>query len=329
MKLAIAAPVAARRSRHCSRPCGRQRSRSIRPRPATHPPPRALGRSADTRLVAAMKRRDLATVRELAAERVGVNAQDSESASALHWAAHWNDLDAAKLLLAAGADPNLANRFGVTPLHEAATVGNAAMLEAHARRRRQRERRVRRRRDGAHDGRALGRRGRGARRCSRTAREVDHVERWHGQTALMWAAIEDHADVVQQLHRTPAPKWIALRRSTTGSRSTTAKATCRRRATSAASRPCSSRRAAARSRPPTKLLDAGADARRRRADVSAHLTAARDRERPLHAREEAHRPRRRRRTTARCTSPSTRATWATTRSGRTRPTRTAPSRIST
>ena len=50
------------------------------------------------------------------------------SASALHWAAYRNDLDAVKRLLDEGADPNAVNRFGVTPLHEAATVGNAAML---------------------------------------------------------------------------------------------------------------------------------------------------------------------------------------------------------
>ena len=27
--------------------------------------------------------------------------------------------------------------------------------------------------------------------------DVDATENWHGQTALMWAAIENHADVVQ------------------------------------------------------------------------------------------------------------------------------------
>ena len=40
--------------------------------------------------------------------------------TALHWAAHWDDLDTAKLLLRAGANAKAANRYGVTPLHEAA-----------------------------------------------------------------------------------------------------------------------------------------------------------------------------------------------------------------
>ena len=51
------------------------------------------------------------------------------SASPLHWAAHNNDVGAVKRLLSEGADPNLANRFGFTPLHEAAIVRNAEMLE--------------------------------------------------------------------------------------------------------------------------------------------------------------------------------------------------------
>ena len=152
----------------------------------------------DSRLVVAMKNRDLATVRTLVAEDVGVNTQDAESASALHWAAHWNDLDAVKLLLSAGADPNLANRFGVTPLHEAATVGNAEMLGLML--------------DAG--GNANATFGEGETVLMTAARagdaasvrtllahggQPDTTETWHGQTALMWAAIEDHADVAALL----------------------------------------------------------------------------------------------------------------------------------
>lgn len=155
----------------------------------------AQSSAPDTRLVAAMKARDLTTVRELAAEGVGLDVQDTESATALHWAAHWNDLDAVKALLRAGANPNVANRFGVTPLHEAATVGNAEMLalmlEA--------------------GGNANAEFGEGETVLMSAARagdaesvkallahggNVEAAERWHGQTALMWAAMENHADVV-------------------------------------------------------------------------------------------------------------------------------------
>jgi ankyrin repeat protein len=152
----------------------------------------------DARLVAAMKNRDVASVRQLIAEGVGVDTQDAETASALHWAAHWNDLDAVRLLLKAGADANLANRFGVTPLHEAAIVGNAAMLEAMLE-------------AGGNPNAVFGegetvlmtaaRAGDAAsvRALLAHGGKPDATENWHGQTALMWAALENHAEVVQLL----------------------------------------------------------------------------------------------------------------------------------
>jgi ankyrin repeat protein len=120
------------------------------------------------------------------------------SASALHWAAYRNDLDAVKRLLSEGADPNAVNRFGVTPLHEAATAGNAAMLEALL--------------DAGGDANAAFGEGETVLMTAARAGDAasvqtllangakpDATESWHGQTALMWAAIENHADVVQLL----------------------------------------------------------------------------------------------------------------------------------
>jgi ankyrin repeat protein len=125
-------------------------------------------------------------------------ASADTSASTLHWAARRNDLGAVKRLLSEGADANLANRFGFTPMHEAATVGNAEMLELML--------------EAGGDPNATFGEGETVLMTAARAGDVESVkallahggkpdttENWHGQTALMWAAIENHAEVVQLL----------------------------------------------------------------------------------------------------------------------------------
>ena len=60
-------------------------------------------------------------------QHVDPNVRQPDGASALHWAAHWDDLDLADLLIGAGADVNAADRDGMTPLVEACTNGSASM----------------------------------------------------------------------------------------------------------------------------------------------------------------------------------------------------------
>ncbi len=95
-----------------------------------------LGASAaDAQLIQAVKNGDATAVRELLGRDAGVNARQGDGATALHWAAHLNDLDTADLLIRAGAAVNATNDLGVTPLWVATTGGSAAMvaklLEAH------------------------------------------------------------------------------------------------------------------------------------------------------------------------------------------------------
>jgi ankyrin repeat protein len=152
----------------------------------------------DLRLVAAMKNQDTTAARALLRQKVDVNAADVDGATALQWAAHWNDLDATKALLAAGAKADVANRYGITPLHEAATIGSAPLVNTLLR-------------AGA---RADATYGEGETPLMLAARsgnlesvkllleagaDANAAEKFRGQTALMLAAVENHADVVHAL----------------------------------------------------------------------------------------------------------------------------------
>jgi ankyrin repeat protein len=91
-------------------------------------PPQAVAAAADTRLAEAAMKRDAPAVRALLEQKVDVNAPGSDGTPALHWFVRGDDLDTARLMLAAGADATRPNRYGVTPLFLACANGNAAMI---------------------------------------------------------------------------------------------------------------------------------------------------------------------------------------------------------
>jgi ankyrin repeat protein len=152
---------------------------------------------SDSRLIDAIRSRDTAAARALIT-RVDVNAAQPDGATALHWAAHWDDVEIADALLRAGARVNAANDLGVTPLLVAAADAGAAMvtrlLEAGA------------------DPNAAPASGETALMiAARTGRaesvrallvhgaQVNARDAARQQTALMWAAAHGHADVVRLL----------------------------------------------------------------------------------------------------------------------------------
>ena len=152
----------------------------------------------DLRLVDAAEQHHSQRVRELVRAGVDVNTPTADGATALLWAAHWDDhelvdlllragadanaaedhglrplamacenasADMVNTLLAAGADPDAAQTNGVTPLITASGTGNARIVETLL----------------AH------------------GVDVNAVIPSTGQTALMWATAERHFDVMQQL----------------------------------------------------------------------------------------------------------------------------------
>ncbi len=89
-----------------------------------------VAQDRDLRLVDAVKEGDQKTLRALLKEQVDVNIAQVDGATALHWAAHRNDLTSVELLIGKGAKVNATNDYGVTALSLACTNANTALVEA-------------------------------------------------------------------------------------------------------------------------------------------------------------------------------------------------------
>jgi len=155
---------------------------------------------SDLRLIDAVKNRDAAAVRTLLAARpaIDVNAAQGDGATALHWAAHRDDLAIADILIRAGARAGAPTDTGATPLHQACINRSAAMVE-------------RLLAAGADAGASLLNGETVLMTCARTGNpaavkallargaDVNARETEHRQTALMWAVAQRHPDVVRLL----------------------------------------------------------------------------------------------------------------------------------
>src|ERR1700728_1751246 len=121
-------------------------------------------------------------------------SSDPDGTTPLHWAVRHDDLKTADALIKAGADVKAANRYGVTPIALAAMNGNAAM--------------IRKLLDAGVDPNSANPGGETALMTSARTGKLDAVkllldrganvnakDTVHGQTSLMWAVLENHADM--------------------------------------------------------------------------------------------------------------------------------------
>ena len=154
--------------------------------------------ASDSRVAEAARHQNKAAVRSLVAEHADVNAPEQDGATALHWAAHWDDLDIADLLIRAGANVNARNELGVTPLSLACENGSARMVD-----------KLLQARANANLAPLNGETP--LMTCARAGNvdavsallkhgaDVNAKEKIEDQTALMWAVAERHPDVVRVL----------------------------------------------------------------------------------------------------------------------------------
>jgi len=151
-----------------------------------------LAAAADVRLLDAAKKGDKSAVQSLLKEKTDVNIREADGATPLSWAAYQDDLSLADILIGAGANVNAANDYGVTPLSLACTNGSVAMVD-----------RLLKAGAAPNDSEFMS--------CVRTGNvaavkamlthgaKVDAKENRGGQTALMWAAAEEHPEIVRTL----------------------------------------------------------------------------------------------------------------------------------
>lgn len=156
------------------------------------------GAVPDRRVADAAQAKDWTTVAALIKKRVDVNVPQADGATALHWAAHWDDVAAADLLLRAQANVNAQNEFGMTPLALACENAGAPMalklLSA-----------------GANPN-AMNQAGETVLMTASETGKVEIVdallakganpnakERTQDQTALMWAVAEKHSAITRSL----------------------------------------------------------------------------------------------------------------------------------
>jgi ankyrin repeat protein len=154
--------------------------------------------ATDTRLADAVRAGDSVTALALIARHADANAMQPDGSTALLWAAHNDDLKMSEALLKGGASVKIANRYGISPLTEAAVNGNSAMVRMFL--------------DAGADPNTALPEGDTVLMLASRAGSLDAVkslvehganvnakESFHDETALMWAAGENQPEIIRYL----------------------------------------------------------------------------------------------------------------------------------
>ena len=160
-----------------------------------------IGAANDVRVVNAAMKSDLEAVRDLIEEAADVNSALGDGTTALHWAADKGDAEMTQLLIYAGANIRATTRIGgYTPLFMAARRGAAAVVDVL----------LKSGSDVNLSGMnamtplmfaALSGNRESVRLLIEKGADVNARESEHGQTALIFAAAYDRADVIEELVR--------------------------------------------------------------------------------------------------------------------------------
>jgi ankyrin repeat protein len=161
----------------------------------------AASDSSRSEIVDAARGRDAAAVRKLLAKGADPNTKRADGATALHWAAHWDDVELVRDLLAGGANVDATTEYGLTPLALSAENGTNAsgdivelLLQKGANPNLLRASGETVLMTAAFAGNVKAVEALLARGANPNAKE-----KVKGQTALMWAASEGHLDVTRAL----------------------------------------------------------------------------------------------------------------------------------
>jgi ankyrin repeat protein len=157
-----------------------------------------LASEGDPPLIDAVKQGDHNSVRSQLRGKANVNAAGVDGTTALHWAVLADDVELVTMLVRAGANPKVVNRYGLQPITLAATNGSAKVIDVLIA-------------AGADPNTTTAEGEPVVMTAARTGKadalkaliargaNVNAREKWFGETALMWAAAENHADAIRVL----------------------------------------------------------------------------------------------------------------------------------